>query len=297
MKKVLNLLIIGFMAFSLAACTTVTQQDKDIDPNENQDEVDSSFRLLVSDLPADIADFEYLNIPILKTRIFSVVNGSESFVEADINFTVDLTQLIGAASIEVLEIDLEPGSYTKIELFVDQPNIKSVMVSGDKAEVFVPSGKLMIDNDFDIVEGEQITFVFDINIVKKGQKAEYNLTPVISESGVLGEDLDESEVEEVKMVFVSEETSQNLSVYALEDTIPNDILEYITAESLEDNNQNKVVVMSFINDEWKEKSIMISEPEDVINDTLEDGKEYVWVILSEDNSEGTLYRIIWLEEK
>ncbi|MGM5488638.1 MAG: DUF4382 domain-containing protein, partial [Nanobdellota archaeon] len=173
------------------------------DPDEVNDTQDTSgrqafgsdgaenFRMLVSDAPADIADFEYLKVELSKTRIFL----GEEFEVRNLNYTVDLTQLVGAVSTEVLETELEPGVYNKVELYVDSVDAR---VGNDSGDVMVPSGKLQIVKEFEIVEGEVTTFVFDINVIRKGQSTEYNLLPVISESGVVGKDLDESEVEEVE---------------------------------------------------------------------------------------------------
>jgi|GEM_PF-2355662 len=284
MKKLLSLLFIGIFAITLTACVSTTEDGGQT----------SSFRLLISDQPADIADFETLNIPIISTRIFSETDGEESFVEEDINFTVDLTQLVGAKSIEVLELDLEPGTYTKIELFVDQENIDATTVDETDASIFVPSGKLMIENDFEIIEGEQVTFVFDINIVKRGPGTEYNLTPVITESGVVGDDLDESEVDEVEVILESNLTTETLNVYASGDTIPDDEVMYISEESLTDDEEDEVILMSFVDDEWMEKSVMLGEPEDVTDEDLEEGEKYIWITLSDDNTSGTLHKITWI---
>lgn len=55
--------------------------------------------------------------------------------------------------------------------------------------VKLPSERLQIVRPFDVVEGEQIEFVFDINVIRRGD-GEYILQPVISESGVVGEDVE-----------------------------------------------------------------------------------------------------------
>ncbi|MGM5482176.1 MAG: DUF4382 domain-containing protein [Nanobdellota archaeon] len=152
-----------------------------------------NFRMLVSDAPADIADFDNMDVELGRTRIFS--ENEAGFEERELDVTVDLTQLVGAASTEVLETELEPGVYNKVELYVD--SIKAT-VNNESADVFVPSGKLQLVKSFEIVKDDVTTFVFDINVVRKGQGNEYNLLPVISESGVVGKDLAESEVEEVE---------------------------------------------------------------------------------------------------
>ncbi len=159
---------------------------------------ETDFVLLVSDAQADIADFEHLNITLSAARIFRADknNGDAGFEERSLDdATVDLTQIIGEKAIRVLEAELEPGNYTKIELYVE--SVEAVLSEGGDAEVEVPSDKLQITKPFNITEDETTTFVFDIHVVRKGHEDSYNLLPVIDQSGVVGEDLSEDEVEEI----------------------------------------------------------------------------------------------------
>lgn len=111
------------------------------------------------------------------------------------NTTVDLTELIGRNAMIVSETNLTPGKYTKIELYVEEVNATlNNSENNIYADVKVPSGKLMITKFFEINSGETTSFVFDINVVQKGNKEEYNLHPVISESGVVGKDLKHNQV-------------------------------------------------------------------------------------------------------
>lgn len=57
-------------------------------------------------------------------------------------------------------------------------------------------GKLQIVKPFEVGPGETLTFVFDITVVERGQTGEYNLLPVISESGVAGKDVQAREVDD-----------------------------------------------------------------------------------------------------
>ena len=108
------------------------------------------------------------------------------------NATVDLTQVVGDKAIGVFEGELEEGRYTKIELYA--ADVEGI-VDGESVDVKIPSGKLQIVKPFEVVAGETLSFVFDINVVKKGQKQAYNLLPVISESGVAGRDVEAEEIE------------------------------------------------------------------------------------------------------
>ena len=142
------------------------------------------FILLISDAPADIEDFDSLEVSFSKMRIFKT---NDSFDELSINKTVDLTEVVGEKAISVLDISLDVGTYSKIELFAS--NVEGI-VDGDMVDVKIPSEKLKIVRFFEIKEGETTTFIFDINVVRKGT-GDYNLLPVIAKSGVVDVDIPE----------------------------------------------------------------------------------------------------------
>lgn len=100
---------------------------------------------------------------------------------------VDLTEVVGDRAIEVFDGELAPGRYTKIELY---PSDVEGIVDGEGVTVHVPSDRLQLTKPFELGPDETVGFVFDINVVRRGQNDEYNLTPVIGESGVIGEDLE-----------------------------------------------------------------------------------------------------------
>ncbi len=204
-----------------------------------------NFRLLISDLPADIGDFDSLEVSFDAARIFpddiddenergdgnrngqpgnadneSTDNApdnahpSEDDEESDDNgdatnydggeagngfyvldlddATVDLTEVIGDKAIAVYERELPEGEYNKLELYVSETD---GIVDGEDVEVTVPSGKLQITHSFELQEGQEVDFVFDIHVVRRGQQDHYNLRPVISGSGINGEDVDVEEVD------------------------------------------------------------------------------------------------------
>lgn len=232
----------------LAGCTTADpatdEQDDDAtggedsaDPTENAAATETTFRLLISDKPADIDDFDRLDVSFDQARVFEVENGADedddgqtaptetqtpaedaetddpeseepsagetegdeeveqrrgfSVLDLD-DVTVDLTHVVGDSAMPVFEGDLSEGTYEKIELHV---SAVEGIVDGDHAEVKVPSGKLQITHPFEITAGDSVDFVFDINVVQRGQGNRYNLTPVISESGIAGEGVEVNEVD------------------------------------------------------------------------------------------------------
>lgn len=147
-----------------------------------------TFSLYVSDQPSAISSFDYLNVTFDSARIFSdnFSEGNDTgFRTFDLNSTVDLTRVVGDDAEKILERDLEPGTYRKVELHTS--DILGV-VENRTVEVKVPSEKLMITDDFEVSVNRTTEFVFDITVVKKGPNG-YNLIPVISESGVVGQDV------------------------------------------------------------------------------------------------------------
>jgi len=190
-----------------------------------------AFRLLISDQPAAIGDFDSLDVSFSRARIFHAGDGEETeerddatetdatetetvepteteadeddeseteddeggFVVRDLDgATVDLTEVVGDRAIGVLDGELEAGRYSKVELYAESVD---GIVAGESVDVKIPSEKLQLTKPFEVVAGESVDFVFDINVVKKGNGG-YNLLPVISESGVAGKDVDVEEVGE-----------------------------------------------------------------------------------------------------
>lgn len=106
---------------------------------------------------------------------------------------VDLTEVVGDRAKPVFDGELSPGTYEKLEL-----NVSDVegIVGGEAAEVEVPSEKLQLTKPFEVEADGAVDFVFDINVVERGREASYILKPVVSESGVAGEDVEVEEVDE-----------------------------------------------------------------------------------------------------
>ncbi|TKX67907.1 DUF4382 domain-containing protein [Halorubrum sp. SP9] len=107
--------------------------------------------------------------------------------------TVDLTQVIDEDAIAVFDGEIPAGSYEKIELEV---SAVSGIVDGSEVDVKLPSEKLQITNEFEVAPDEAVSFVFDINVVKRGKNNGYILKPVISGSGVAGRDVEVNEIDD-----------------------------------------------------------------------------------------------------
>jgi len=121
-------------------------------------------------------------------------DGEGGFTRFDLSgASVDLTKVVGDRAMPVLDETLAPGRYTKIELHAADV---TGIVDGEGANVKIPSGKLMLTKPFEVRRGESVSFVFDINVVQRGQGNDYNLLPVIGESGVAGTDVAVEEVDD-----------------------------------------------------------------------------------------------------
>jgi hypothetical protein len=216
-----------------------TASDASSDPNDDGTATAAgSFRLLISDQPVAIDEFDSLDVTLDRARIFRSggedddgttatpdgnatatptgngpatmtatstptpdadedededEDGDEqgySVVDLD-GATVDLTTVVGDRAITVFDGELPAGRYAKIELYA--AGVEGV-VDGETVDVTIPSGKLQITKPFEVGEGDPVDFVFDINVVRRGQSGGYNLLPVISESGVAGSDVEVTEV-------------------------------------------------------------------------------------------------------
>lgn len=149
------------------------------------------FELLISDQPAAIDDFDYLNVEFSHANIFND-NESEEIQRVSLQNTsaVDLTQVRDLSAQSLINTSLASGNYSKIELYSEQINAS---VDGEDVEVKIPPKKLMITKPFEIRPNATTSFVFDIQVVLRGNEQNnqgYILKPVISESGVAGEDVE-----------------------------------------------------------------------------------------------------------
>ncbi len=145
------------------------------------------FTLLVSDQPSAIADFQSLNVTFSEARLFRANASDGDHAEVELaSPIVDLTKVTGKKAKEILQKELEAGEYTKIELHVSE--VEGIS-EGQEVDVVVPSEKLMITKNFRVAPNEVTEFVFDIKVVRRGDQS-YNLLPVISESGVVGREVE-----------------------------------------------------------------------------------------------------------
>lgn len=159
--------------------------DDDGDDDEPGDEAENgqqgSLAFYVSDERNDIDDFDHLNVTITKVR-FHRGGESGNWTEREVDDrTVDLTELKGDNATLLSVYDLPAGNYTKVSAYVSETN--GTLVDGGHPEVKLPSGKLMLTENFAVEENATTDFVFDITVIKRGNSGAYNIKPQASESG------------------------------------------------------------------------------------------------------------------
>lgn len=188
-----------FLATVLIASGFAAQNNPDTDPGTSISGERGVFQLYISDQPASIDNFQYLNVTLSEVRIYpenseaandtNSTNGSdaeEGFETFEALATVDLTQLKGDNATSVLEGELEAGNYSKIEL--EASNVQAE-IDNSSVKVKLPSGKLQLTKSFTIAPNQTTEFIFDIQVVQRGTQG-YILRPVISQSGTVGEDVE-----------------------------------------------------------------------------------------------------------
>jgi hypothetical protein len=185
-------------AIIASGCATTSTNPETQNSGTGSGQDMGQFRLYISDQPADISRFDYINVTVSNVRVFkaseenanstnstnSTSESSSDFQELNVSETVDLTQLQGDNATSVLEEDLEAGNYFKMEL--EASNIQA-RVENSSVNVKLPSEKLQLTKSFTVAPNQTTEFVFDIQLVQRGSRG-YILRPVISQSGTVGQD-------------------------------------------------------------------------------------------------------------
>ena len=197
MKKAFALIItLVLTALPLAGCavtdatTPAPNGQEAVAGSTTPAEEDVNFRLLISDEPNDIGDFEELWVTI--SGIGFVQGDDEGVIEVAVpTVDVNLVAFQGLDAIDAWEGYVPEGDYTKIFLYVDE--VWGFLVPpegeeevGEAIEIKLPSNKLQLKLPFtvgDEPEGEAAEFVFDITVHSAGNSGQYILKPQLTESG------------------------------------------------------------------------------------------------------------------
>lgn len=145
------------------------------------------FQLLLSDDANAIGDFEHLNVTISQVRLHAAnANNDSGWQEfAPRESRIDLTNLVGSNETTLVKESIAEGKYTRIELVVTDA-VGTLKESHEQVAVKVPSGRLFLERPFEVENGKQVQFVFDVEVVKTGAlptSREYQLQPNAGTSG------------------------------------------------------------------------------------------------------------------
>lgn len=192
-----------FLAVTVSGCTQTS-----VNPQQES----GSFELLISDQPTQIDNFDYVNVTFSEIRVYEAdnsTNSSENFtsIQLEDRPTVDLTYLKGDRAASIIQQELDAGNYSSVHL-----QVSDVQASTDNqsANVEIPSDRLKINKPFEISANSTTEFVFDINVIRRGNSGSYNLLPVISESGVAGQDVEVERVSRTRQNGNASQGQQNI---------------------------------------------------------------------------------------
>jgi hypothetical protein len=146
-----------------------------------------NFRLLISDQPNAIDDFEELWVTISRIGLVPAAdsNAGQNEIVLDPVLSVNLVELVDDNAVAAWEGYIPAGEYSKVFLYVD--SVDGLLVgSDDPINIKLPSNKLQLDYNFAIEEGNggRVTnFVYDITVIRAGNSGMYLLQPHLGQSG------------------------------------------------------------------------------------------------------------------
>jgi hypothetical protein len=182
-KIILAIAGISLLTLSTGCATTIPVQNT----SENQSptpveetRLEENFSFLISDEANAIGDFESLIVTISSIGIQQGEDWKE-FTPEETEF--DLTELVGENAVEVWNGNLEPGTYNKVFIYVEEVSgVLKDAAEGEVTAVKLPSGKLQLSKPFTVGEDEETTFIYDVSVVKTGN-GRYILKPQLEQSG------------------------------------------------------------------------------------------------------------------
>lgn len=109
-------------------------------------------------------------------------DGDGEWVTHDVNdTTVDLTELQGANATKLDVLEVAPGTYDKVFIYVGE--IDATLKNGEQVRVKLPSERLHVNKQLTVGDGDATDFVFDVSVFKAGKSGKYILKPVVSQTG------------------------------------------------------------------------------------------------------------------
>lgn len=121
-------------------------------------------------------------------------DGNGEWVTKDVNdTTVDLTELKGANATKLDVLEVAPGTYNKVFIYVGE--INATLTNGEGVHVKLPSERLHVNKRFTVGDGDEIDFVFDVSVFEAGKSGKYILKPVVSQTGT-GDEVEIDSIDE-----------------------------------------------------------------------------------------------------
>lgn len=142
-------------------------------------EAEGQFALRVTDAPDNIGDFSYLNVTV--TRISLQRSDNATVDLAPSNGTFDLTKLVEGNTSTLFNGSVPVGNYSRLDLFFTDA-VGVLAADGSEMPVKAPSGRIFLNTGFTIVEGEETSFLFDVQVHKTGN-GDYQFKPNADGSG------------------------------------------------------------------------------------------------------------------
>lgn len=138
-----------------------------------------TFALHVTDAPDNIGDFSSLTVTVDKITLTSKEGKTADYTPASRTF--DLTKLTSGNITTLFNGSVAVGNYSKLELHISgaQGVLKS---NGSTVDVKAPSDRLFVNTGFDVAEGKETNFLFDIQVHQEGNGS-YIFKPNATGSG------------------------------------------------------------------------------------------------------------------
>ncbi len=137
-----------------------------------------TFSLFVKDAEDDIGDFSALEVTVTRIELTSKDGAKSNQTPSKSRF--DLTRLTGANATTLFAGKVAVGNYSRLDLVME--NATGTLAAGGTTKVEAPSGRLFVNSPFEIAEGKETIFVFDIQVHLEG-KDKYAFKPNAGESG------------------------------------------------------------------------------------------------------------------
>lgn len=138
-----------------------------------------TFTLQVTDAPDDIGDFTTLNVTVDKI-VLKPKEGSQLERTAS-SSTFDLTKLTSGNVTTLFSGAVPVGNYTKLDIVISSAT-GTLAANGSSVAVSVPSGRIFLNTAFEVAEGKETTFLFDVQVHQEGN-GDYALKPNADGSG------------------------------------------------------------------------------------------------------------------